>query len=154
MKFLSQMQIRDVLLNILLELQQACKKNGINFYLVGGSLLGAVRHQGFIPWDDDTDLGIMRDDLKKLCSIVEDDNRYKISIAYDRFAHCRQVRFLYNDENIPCFLDLFMTGQRQLTTNSPKNSENSVFKWSKKWIPIEHWHSGMTSLITQARTIA
>lgn len=44
-KFLSQIQIRDVLLNILLELQQACKKNGINFYLVGGSLLGAVRHQ-------------------------------------------------------------------------------------------------------------
>lgn len=46
-KFLSQMQIKDVLLNILLELQQACKKNGINFYLVGGSLLSSRETSSF-----------------------------------------------------------------------------------------------------------
>ncbi len=69
----------------------------------------------------------MRDDLNKPYNIVEDDNRYRISIAYDRFAHCRQVRFLYNDENIPCFLIcLFMTGPRQLTTNCRRTAKTRV----------------------------
>lgn len=90
------------------EFDTLCKENDISYWINFGTLIGAIRHKGFIPWDDDTDLGIMRDDLEKLCDIVQHDNRYKISIAYDRFAHCRQVRFLYNEENIPCFLDLFI----------------------------------------------
>lgn len=102
---------------LLEEFNTLCKENDINYWINFGTLIGAIRHQGFIPWDDDTDLGIMRDDLNKLYNIVEDDNRYRISIAYDRFAHCRQVRFLYNDENIPCFLDLFIYDWATSTDN-------------------------------------
>ena len=60
MELLSNADIKKVLLNILIDLQEACKKNNIRFYLVGGSLLGAIRHQGFIPWDDDVDIGLKR----------------------------------------------------------------------------------------------
>ena len=62
MKLLSNTEIKEVLLNILIELQKSCNRNGIEFYLVGGSLLGAIRHQGFIPWDDDVDIGMKRPD--------------------------------------------------------------------------------------------
>lgn len=64
---------------LLEEFNTLCKENDINYWINFGTLIGAIRHQGFIPWDDDTDLGIMRDDLNKLYNIVEDDNRYRIS---------------------------------------------------------------------------
>ena len=99
------------------EFDVLCKENDIKYWINFGTLIGAIRHQGFIPWDDDTDLGIMRDDLEKLSEVVQQDNRYKISIVYDRFVHCRQVRFLYNEENIPCFLDLFIYDWAPSTEN-------------------------------------
>ena len=99
------------------EFDALCKEHDIKYWINFGTLIGAIRHQGFIPWDDDTDLGIMRDDLERLCEIVQQDTRYKISLVYDRFVHCRQVRFRYNEENIPCFLDLFIYDWAPSTDN-------------------------------------
>ena len=93
---------------LLNEFDRLCKKHGLRYWIAHGTLLGAVRHGGFIPWDDDTDLGMMRGELKELIRIVADYERYRISIIYDRFANCRQVRFCYADPDIPCFLDLFV----------------------------------------------
>ncbi len=49
-----------------------CTKNNIRYYAVGGTVLGAVRHQGFIPWDDDIDLGVPREDYNRLIELMKD----------------------------------------------------------------------------------
>ena len=54
------------LLDILLSFQQVCEKQGLKYYMVDGSLLGAMRHKGFIPWDDDMDIAMPRDDYERL----------------------------------------------------------------------------------------
>ncbi len=57
--------IQDAELKLLQEIDEVCKKTKIKYWLDFGALLGAVRHQGFIPWDDDIDLGMMREDYEK-----------------------------------------------------------------------------------------
>lgn len=58
-------------LDLLAEMLRVCKKHSIPIYSCGGTTLGAIRHEGFIPWDDDIDLMMFRKDYIKLCSIAE-----------------------------------------------------------------------------------
>lgn len=56
-------------LEMLLTLDGICKKHGLRYYILYGTLLGAVRHKSFIPWDDDVDVGMPREDYEKLLSL-------------------------------------------------------------------------------------
>lgn len=66
-------EIRKVMaveLDLLLEFDCVCKKHNLKYWLIAGTLLGAVRHKGFIPWDDDIDVGMSRRDYEKLSEIA------------------------------------------------------------------------------------
>lgn len=65
-KQLSLDEIKQVELQILIEFRRICNELGLRYYLSGGTLLGAIRHKGFIPWDDDIDLAMPRSDFNKL----------------------------------------------------------------------------------------
>ncbi|MDL2274101.1 LicD family protein, partial [Oscillospiraceae bacterium OttesenSCG-928-G22] len=62
-------KLQRVLLEMLLELDRVCKKHSIRYCLIAGTLLGAVRHGGFIPWDDDLDVGMTRGEYEKFRAV-------------------------------------------------------------------------------------
>lgn len=61
--------LQSVLLSIIKQLDELCRKHNITYYLSGGNALGAVRHNGFIPWDDDLDIMMKSSDYKKFISV-------------------------------------------------------------------------------------
>jgi len=67
---------RQIMLDILAAIDKLCKDNGLTFYLAAGTLLGAVRHKGFIPWDDDIDILLLREDYDKLVKILKEQTEF------------------------------------------------------------------------------
>ena len=66
-------------LEILLDVDAFCRKHGIEYFLVFGTLLGAVRHGGFIPWDDDVDIGMTRDHYNRFIDLMQrEQDKYRI----------------------------------------------------------------------------
>ena len=63
--------VKAILVEMLTDLYELCNTHNLDLILVGGSALGAVRHKGFIPWDDDLDVGLSRQDYDKLISLIE-----------------------------------------------------------------------------------
>lgn len=72
--------LHGVCLEIIKEFVNICEQEGLTYYLSGGTLLGAIRHKGFIPWDDDADFSMPRDDYEKFLEIAPQklSPKYKI----------------------------------------------------------------------------
>lgn len=69
--------------HILQRVKDVCDANGLELFLVGGTLLGAVRHKGFIPWDNDVDIGMMKQDYLKLRELLDSDPELVVQYCYN-----------------------------------------------------------------------
>jgi lipopolysaccharide cholinephosphotransferase len=89
MKELSLPEIKEIELEILKEFHNFCKENNIRYFISHGTLLGTIRYKGFIPWDDDVDVLVPREDYNRLLSIFKDNERYHL------FHFGKDERFLF-----------------------------------------------------------
>lgn len=113
-------KLRKILLYMLEIIDKICRENGISYFLDSGTALGAVRHGGFIPWDDDIDIGMMRED-------------------YDRFLQIAPQYLppdlvLQNESNEPAYY-FFFSKLRKLNTVLAENRKERDF--TNKGIQID-----------------
>ena len=78
---------------LMFELDALCKKANLPYWTSFGSLIGALSRNGFIPWDDDIDICMMREDVDKLKEICANNPDFQLTLVYDGYVFCRQVRF-------------------------------------------------------------
>ncbi|MCR5376619.1 MAG: LicD family protein [Lachnospiraceae bacterium] len=98
-------QMQQKQLDLLHELDRVCKKNDLNYYLSSGTCLGAVRHEGFIPWDDDIDVYMFWSDAEKLVEHQSDfDNKYFVQ-NYKTDPQFPSTHYRLCDSTTSCFLD-------------------------------------------------
>jgi len=115
--------LKSLLLSMYLDIAEVCKENSLTLLLIGGSALGAVRHKGFIPWDDDLDVCMPRKDYDELVSLLKDGvlgNQYVYTVPSKNMDSKNNYLKIYKkgttdaeifEENMPypkgVFIDVF-----------------------------------------------
>ena len=122
---MAQLTINDIHredLRLLDEFLKICDRHGLKYYIIGGTFLGAVRHKGFIPWDDDMDIAMMRPDFEKFVEVANDelpeglklltfrntpDYRYYLPHLADLNIEIVEKRNEASGKTINLFIDIF-----------------------------------------------
>ena len=110
-------------LSILHEINRICEKYDIRYYADWGSFLGAVRHQGFIPWDDDLDICMFRSDLNKFIEVSKEElpEGFKIHSFLNNDYSWKFIVNVVNTERM-CFTPEYLDWSENVFSPTPLNS--------------------------------
>ena len=138
---------KEICKDILKKFDSVCKENNLRYSISYGTLLGAVRHGGFIPWDDDIDVNMPREDYEKLLSLQYDDGEYKVlNYRYSKNYYYTFSKMIdsrtYIEENqrgekdMGVFIDIFPTDYvGDIDTEAEKNV-NRGLKNNEVWLRL------------------
>lgn len=121
-----------MMLGMVKELDRICRKYDIPYFLYGGTLIGAIRHNGFIPWDDDLDVGLMRKDYLRLMKVMPGElpehivlhNNDSDKNYFNCFAKMRDTRSFLDEGN-------YDKGLKYRCVYV------DIFPFEKTWLPIQ-----------------
>lgn len=139
MKEIDVEELKQIQINILKYVDKFCKENDIKYWIDYGTLLGAVRHKGYIPWDDDIDISMLREDYEKFIKLSSKmDPKYKFfcyetdencSLPYGKVLDTSTVLYEPNlkyGQKLAVFIDVF-------AVDSVPNDTKIVQKMYKKY---------------------
>ncbi|MBE0471493.1 MAG: LicD family protein [Methyloprofundus sp.] len=88
---------KNSLLDVLSEFHDFCEMHQLRYYLIGGGLIGALRHKGFIPWDDDVDVAMPREDYERFLALRNElSEGYKVSIPFQKDGYTNTMPRVYS----------------------------------------------------------
>lgn len=143
--------IQNILLSFLLEIDRICKKHNIKYFLAGGTLLGAVRHKGFIPWDDDADVMMLRDDYDRFLKVLPYELPANFAIQTDEItSHFPFTKIRINDtvfstefssrfEDIHNGIFFDVLAQDQTSNNKLVRKLHMRATASARWLVLDKW---------------
>ena len=156
-------EIHEITLDLMDQFHLLCETHGLTYYLNYGTLLGAVRHKGFIPWDDDFDVMMPRADYDKLLALLENkhEGRYRLitrgntQYYYNAIARFCDMKYVYQTEldvkqyEQGIFIDVYPLDSCGKTAEETEEVHLPVRKLNAKYI----MYCNKTSLSSKARTL-
>lgn len=165
MKELSLHDIKRISLELLVDLHDFCVKTDIKYSLGYGTLIGAIRHDGFIPWDDDIDIMMPRPDYDRFCKEYKSSKNYRIYapvlnnsyISYCRICECEKTRVIspapWNEEKTGVWIDIFPIDGADDNYDIHVNHFNQAMEIYDKQISIRFAEKNDTNIFNRAKNI-
>ena len=160
-------------IDLLMQLDEVCKKHNLKYYITDGTMLGTVRHKGFIPWDDDIDVTMFRDDYEKLLKVADTEFKYPYFLqteysdpgclrGHAQLRNSATTGILKTEEgkfkfNQGLFLDVFVMDNviddKKLYEQQKKDAEKyrkravKYARWSTRYYKQNTWQSKVKGIL-------